>query len=298
MTRGWSLLALAIVGCSTAAADHERLGDHAYREGQYSRALSEYSAAQRGGARSRVWAKAGSAALNAGDFAAATDAFTALVRDDPTRAVEAAVGLTRAAVGAERQGDGAAMGRALLALRQAAPNRPLGRLALGPLESGGDPATDLHLLPSAMAMASGPRGIDALLLRYADAQRTTVACEAAARSYQTLLRRSSDARLRTAAQDGLAECALLLGQDALISGDGFEAERWFALVVRSQSANSRGLMAQIGLGDARVLQGDALGAAVAYQSVLAAPAGSDSLRQVATAKLNSLGAGTPPPTDG
>ncbi len=296
--RGWLLLALVGLGCSAAAADHERLGDHAYREGQFARALSEYQAAQRSGARSRVWAKAGVAALNASDFAAATDAFTALVRDDPTRTVEAAVGLERAAAGAERQGDGATMGRALLALRQVAPSRPLGRLALGPVESRGDPATELHLLPSAMAMAEGPRGIDALLLRYADAQRSTVACEAAARSYQTLLRRTGDARLRTAGQDGLAECALLLGQDALIAGDGFVAERWFDLVVRSQSANARGLVAQIGLGDARVLQGDALGAAVAYQAVLAAPAGSDSLRQVATTKLNSLGAGSPPPTDG
>ncbi|MHB1328278.1 MAG: hypothetical protein ACYC2K_08765 [Gemmatimonadales bacterium] len=298
MRRRWLLLMVALSGCSAAAADHERLGDQAYREGQFARALSEYQAAQRSGARSRVWAKAGSAALNAGDFVAATEAYAALVRDDPTRAIEGAVGLERAAAGAQQQGGGPAMGQALLALRQVAPGRPLGRLALGPVESSGDPAAELHLLPSVMAMASGPRVIDGLLLRYADAQRSTVACEAAARSYQTLLRRTSEARLRTAAQEGLGQCALLLGQDALIAGDGFVAERWFDLVVRLESVDARGLEAQIGLGDARVLQGDALGAAVAYQAVLAAPAGSDSLRQVATSKLNSLGAGSPPPTDG
>jgi hypothetical protein len=92
---------------------------------------------------------------------------------------------------------------------------------------------------------------------------------------------------------------LLLGQDAVGARNGLEAERWFEAVLGVAAGTDRGWRAQIGIGDARMLQGDALGAAVAYQAVVGSGAVSDSLRLVAVGKLNGLGAASPePPSDG
>lgn len=302
MIRGWWLAAIGgLAGCSAAAADHERLADQAYREGRFANALGEYQAAQRNGARSRVWAKAAAAAIGAQAYGSAIDALRELAAEDPTRAAEAAVGLERVARLAERQGPNGLpiVAKAVLALRLVAPNRPLGRLALlsvaGSLEAG----DAIGLIPTAIATAGSARAVDSLLLRFADAQRTTVACDGAARSYRAVLRRTDDNRIRSAAREGLAECALLLGQDALGSRDGRQAERWFEVVLGYESESLRSWRANLGLGDARLLQGDALGAAVAYQAVLSAVAVPDSLREAATAKLNGLGAATvQPPADG
>ncbi len=288
-------------GCTIAAADHERLGDQAFREGRWAKALGEYQAAQRSGVKTRVWAKAGSSAIRAEDFAAAVDAYAELARQDPTRAAEAASGLERVARAAERRGaaGNVAVAKAVLALRGIAPGRPLGRLALATLAAASEPSDAIGILPSALATAGSARGVDTLLLRLGDAQRATVACDGAARSYRTLLRRTEDGRLRVAARAGLADCALLLGQDALGVADGPGAEQWFDLVLGYETETARGWRARIGLGDARVLQGDALGAAVAYQTVASAPGVPDSVRAVAVAKLNGLGAASAePPADG
>ncbi len=289
------------VACSAPASDHERLGDEAYREGRFAAALSEYQAAQRSGARSRVWAKAGAAAVAAEDFEPAAVAYAELAREDPTRLMEAVVGLDRVARAADRAGSRgqAAVTKAVLALRSLAPGRPLGRMARASLADDMELSDALGLIPAALGATGTVRGVDSLLLRLADAQRATVACEDAAASYRTLLRRTTDGRLRGAARSGLADCALLLGQDALSVENGPLAERWFDLVLGFEAATLRGIRAQIGLGDARVLRGDALGAAVAYQAVLAASGVSDSLREVAVTKLNGLGAApTEPPADG
>jgi hypothetical protein len=64
--------------------------------------------------------------------------------------------------------------------------------------------------------------------------------------------------------------------------------------VRVDSTTWTGRRALIGLGDARVGQGDILGAAIAFQSVLderASP--SDSLAMMAADRLRSLGAAGP-----
>ena len=301
--RGSTTLPLLAVlaACSVAAADHERLGDQAYRGGHFAEALGEYQAAQRSGVRTRVWAKTGSAALKAEDYAAATAAYSALAHDDPSRATEAAIGLERVARAAVRGGGSnlANVRKAVLALRAVSPARPLGSLARAPLEASTDASEALGLLPPAIATAGNTRSVDSLLLRYAEAQRTTVACDEAARTYRTLLRRTDDAGLKATGRSGLADCALLLGQDALTTKDGAAAERWFETVVGFEPETVRGWRAQIGLGDARVLQGDALGAAVAYQAVLSGAGVPDSLRNAATVKLNGLGAAsTAPPADG
>jgi hypothetical protein len=94
----------------------------------------------------------------------------------------------------------------------------------------------------------------------------------------------------------LSECALLLGQDAVGVNNGAEAERWFEVVLGSAAGTERGWRAQLGIGDARMLQGDALGAAVAYQAVVSAGTVPDSLRAAAISKLNGLGAASPGPS--
>ena len=299
----WWLLAVAGVGlgCSAAASDHERLGDDAYREGRFAKAGSEYLAAQRSGARSRVWAKAGAAALRADDFSAAATAYADLAREDPTRVLEAVVGLDRVARAADRAGSSgrAAVVQAVLAIRALDPGRPLGRLARTSLSAELEASDALGLLPAALSAAASARAVDSLLLQLAEAQRATVACDDAAGSYRTVLRRTNDSRIKSAARAGLADCAVLLGQDALSMQNGRSAERWFGLVLEFETETARGNRAQIGLGDARVLLGDALGAAVAYQAVLAASGVADSLRQVAVTKLNGLGAASKdPPADG
>jgi len=294
------VLAGGLAGCPAPATDHERLADEQLAAGNYTRALAEYQAAQRSGARTRVWAKAAAAAVKAQDFDAAIDALSELAREDPTRVTEAAVGLEAIARLADRGGQGgtAVVAKAVLAVRAIAPGRPLGRLPLPSVSAVVDPTEAIGLIPTAIATAGSPRTVDSLLLRYAQAQRETVACDAAAGSFKSLLRRTNQPRMTAAAREGLAGCALLLGQDALAGGNAPAAERWFEEVVALDGESARGWTANIGLGDARLLKGDALGAAVAYQAVVSGATVPDSLRQAAIVKLNGLGAATTQPPAG
>lgn len=290
---GLALLLLA--GCSVAAADHERLGDRAYREGRFPGAVAEYRAAARGAGRPRVWAKLGNAALQSRDLGIAIDAFTALAVADPGRSAEAAIGLERAAHLAERGGR-AELGHlagAVRALRTVAPGRPLGRFALAPTIDL-PPGEALGALPAALASAVDARTVDTLLVAYGTAQWVTTACEAATRTFQTVLRRTRDLGLRASASGGVGACALRLGLDALAAEKATIAERWFEAALGAAPTTPSGWRAAIGLGDARLDQGDVLGAALAYQGVLSATGVPDSLTKLATEKLNALGA--PPPS--
>jgi len=289
------LLTLLLGGCSFAAADHERLGDRAYRDGRFADAVAEYRAAVKSHPVARLWAKLGSAALHQGDLGTAITAFTSLVAADPERAAEAAAGLERVAHLAERGGAAEVvhLAAAVRALRSVAPGRPLGHFALAET-SGLPPAEVLGALPSALASAGEGRSVDSLLVAYAGAQRVTTACDAAARTFQTVLRRSRDPGLRSSAGVGIAACALRLGLDALAADQAADAERWFEAAMRASLASPAGWRAAIGLGDARLGQGDVLGAAMAYQRVLSGTGVPDSLVKLASGKLNALGA--PPPS--
>ena len=96
MKRSGLFLALSLAGCGKAAADHERLGDRAYREGRFSQAMAEYRAAQKSGGRARIWAKLGSAALHERDLGTAVEAFTQLEAADHSRSTEAASPMRKA----------------------------------------------------------------------------------------------------------------------------------------------------------------------------------------------------------
>lgn len=287
---------LALAGCSFAAADHERLGDRAYREGRFADAAAEYRAARKSGGRPRVWAKLGAAALHDRDLGTAVEAYAALAAADESRAAEAAAGLERAAHLAERGGSGdlVVLSSAVQALRRVTPGRPLGRFALAPL--AGLPAGEaLGALPAALAAAGEGRTVDSLLVAYGTAQRVTTACESATRTLRTVLRRSRDAGLRNSASAGMTTCALRLGLDALDGEQAEAAEQWFLSAVTVGGATPAGWRAAIGLGDARLRQGDVLGAASAYQGVISAAGVPDTLTRLAIDKLNALG-GPPPGT--
>jgi hypothetical protein len=295
MMRSAVLAALVSGACNSAAADHERLGDRAYREGRYSDAVAEYKASQKSGAQTRVWAKLGGAALHDHALAVAIQAFSALETADPSRSAEAAAGLERVAHLAERGGTGDLLNLAgaVRAIRTVAPGRPLGRFALAP--ASGLPAQEaLGALPAALASASDGRSVDSLLVALGNAQRVTTACETATRTMQTVLRRTRDPGLRTAASEGVGACALRLGLDALAGEQAAAAERWFEAAIAATPGTPTGWRAQIGLGDARLGQGDVLGAAIAYQVVVSAVGVPDSLAKLATGKLNGLGSATPP----
>lgn len=290
---------LVLLACAGPSADHERLGDRAYREGDLVRALAEYQAASTGAPRPRIWAKLGTTALHLREYTAATDAFVRLAQGDATRVDEAAYGLVLVARTAAQEGGGAgAVGRAITALRTVAPNRPLGRLALAPVRAGElDRREAMAVLPVALAAADRGAPVDSLLLRYGQVLRESLACDAAAGVYRTVLRRSRAPALSTSARSGLAECALLLGLDALVSERLEEAERWFDEAASTDYAGPVGWRARIGYGDARQRQGDLLGAAAAFQSVLSGPAVPDSLLRLAAERLNAVGGGAPPPDD-
>lgn len=289
MSRALRMVGAGLLGCVSAAADHERLGDHAYREGRFLAAAAEYRAAIRSGASAPAWAKLGSAALQERQLGTAIEAFTALQEADPDRATEAAIGLERVAQLADRSAGSEViyLAGAVRAIRAVAPGRPLGRWAL---TSGAelDPTEALEAIPAALASATGARTVDSLLVAYGEAQRITTACEAATRTFRTVLRRSQVVPLRNTAAVGLGSCALRLGLDALGGNQAEVAEQWFESAIDAMPASEAGWRAEIGLGDARLIQGDVLGAVLAYQSVLSAPALPDSLRGMATDKLNAL----------
>ncbi len=288
---------LVLMGCPGPSADHERLGDQHYRAGELERALAEYQAGVTPSARGRLWAKLGGTALQLGEFATATEAYQRLAEADPSRVDEAAVGLARVARAAAREGsdDGTPVARAIAVLRIVAPSRPLGRLALA---SAGDAGLSrreaLAVLPVALAAADG-RGVDTLLLRWGGVLRETLACDEAVDVYRTVIRRSRAQGMSGAARAGLAECALILGLEALVAEQLPDAERWFDEAASTDFGGPVGWRARIGYGDARGRQGDLLAAAAAYQSVLSGRQVPDSLLRMAEDRLNAIGGAAPPP---
>lgn len=284
----------AIAACTSAAADHERLGDRAYDAGDYEAALGQYLAAARTRPKDRILAKLGSVALHTGDYREAADAYSRLAEDDPSRAEEAATGLERVARGAEQAGDMTALREAIATLRAIAPQRATGRYAFQLLRKEKLSSSEaLGLLPYAIAAAPDAEAADSLLAVYGSAFQETTACEEAVHAFSAVLRRSQDTVLRIAAGDGLAICALELGREAQAATRAEAAERWYGEAVRVDSASAIGREALIRLGELRVSQGDIFGAALAYQTAIALSESQDSLRAVAVAKLNALGGASP-----
>jgi tetratricopeptide (TPR) repeat protein len=290
--RPFPAILLVLAACGGGAASHEHLGDSHYLAGRFEDAITEYRLAQADGSAPSVWAKLGSAALLAGRPADAISAYDSLAQADPVRVAEAARGLERAA--RLQQADEVQVGRAVAALQRLVPDRPLGRLAMVP-GAGARRGTDARmLLPSALAGAASSAEVNQVLLRYATSLRDASGCEEATTSYRTALRRIHEPALRQEIQSGLAGCGLRLGLRALESDRPELAEQWFTEAASVDAGGPNGLRARIGWGDARLRQGDVLGAAITWQSVVSASGAPDSLAQMAAARINALASAEPP----
>lgn len=274
-----------------AAADHERLGDRYFRAAEWPQALAEYQAAAKNRPSGAVWGKTADAAVRAGDLLAAVHAYEELSKADASRTGEAARGLERVARAAERnpKAGGAVLAAAVVALRRVAPDRPLGRLASAAEAAGtADRLGELTLIPAALAGADPGTEVNRLLLRWAAGLRATTACERAVEVYRMAVRRSPELEMRRQAGEGLGSCALQLGLDAMAAGHAAVAEQWFVEVTQADPGSPVGFRARLGWGDARQAQGDLLGAAIVWQTVVSTPSAPDSLKQEARARISKL----------
>lgn len=279
-----------MAGPATACGreSREEIGDAAYVEGRFADAYAAYAAAAPA-ASADIWAKLGAAAMGMGALDSAAEAYVRLEAEDPARTAEAADGLEIIARRAERAGDLGALRTALFALRRVAPERPLGRLTYALARRAAlTPAEVVALLPSALGAAPDAAGFDRLLLRYAIALRDSEDCPAAAEAYRSVLRRSPAPALRNPAADGLARCAVELGLASLSGNRPVDADRWFTLAAQVDPASPAGRRALVGLGDARVAQGDPIAAAIAWQRAIDRGEPADSIARMASSRLRGL----------
>ena len=284
-----------LAACAGSAADHERLGDNAYAEGEYTTALEEYRTAARGGTEPGVYAKLGLVALKTGNLNEAGEAYRLLAEADKSRATEAARGLEQVAREAERADAGAALETAVSALRQVAPERVTPRQTIALLRSGRLEASEVAALgPLALAAAGDAAAVDQMLVQYGAALQKTTACAEAAELFQAALRRSRDLAVRQRSSEGLGACGLQLGREALLVAQPDKAVEWFAKVIAADPASDYGRLALVGLGDARLAQDDLLGAALAWQDAMAADP-SDSVSSEAKMRLARVADATAAP---
>ncbi len=275
---------LMLVACGPSGGP-EGAGDRSYTEGRYQEALAAYAPLAETTPSPRLWAKIGATALQLGQLREATAAYRSLAEAAPDRADEAAEGLELVIVAAERRRDEVALTEAVAALRAVAPEYPLGRHALTLMQVVDGPVSPTDFA-AALAVAADARTVDSLLVRQADALAGSGACGAAVPLYQAALRRSGRPGNPTA-EAGLVDCFFRMGAAQLTTAPD-SAEVWFRSAAGLDSTTPLGRAAMLGLGDARVRQGDIIGAALAYQTVLSSGLRSDSLSVVAAAKLNAL----------
>lgn len=290
-------IAVWVLGCG-GQPDAERRGDAAYGRGQWAEALREYRSLAGDKADPRVWAKAGSAALHAGELTRAADAYLHLAGEDPTRLAEAAEGLETVARAAERAGRADAMEQAVVGLQAIAPERVPGRDALRlAQQQGADPEELVNLLPGAIAAAGDQATTDSLLALHARLLEKTAGCGQALLQYRAVVRRAQDSALLAAGRKGAADCALALGERAASAGRVADAVLWYAEAARTDSTSETGRRALLAYGDVRVVQGDTLAAALAFQAVAADSTAPDSVAGAARLRLQRIGltpAGTVP----
>ena len=283
MTR-FPLFALLLAACLGGTSRDAR-GDAAWAVGDWTEAHAYYraDAEARGGS---AWGKAGAAALRAGDWPAAVEAWRRLAAEIPARRTEAVEGIWRAAQGAEAAGDAVALREAAGALVALTPGVPLTRLALRLVQLEGVPGELSGVLyPAALAAVADPASADRVLVQLAEEQLEEGRCGPATATFGAVERRTADSVVRRRAGGAISECAIVLGEAAL-ARDPAAAEAWFRQSLRMRSVGDTARRALIGLGDARLRQGDPLGAALHWQEV--AGSGLDELGLRAQERLNAL----------
>jgi len=288
---------LVVAACGGSAADHETLGDRDYVGRQFSDALVEYRIAIKQHPTARLRSKAGAAALHVGDLGEAVSQYVALVTEAGDRRGEAEDGLERVARAAIEANDRAGLTGAIAGLRQINATRPLGayagQLARGVSENG-SPTDAAALLPVAAAAAPDARQEDSLILQYARALTRAGRCEDGLPIFEGLARRQRDAGVARSAEQGLVQCELAVGRQALERGQPQQAEEGFRRAVADGVDTPLGRAAYLGLGDVLLAKRDFSGAADAYlRAIQGAPPG-DSVGEQARQKLGTLSnAGTP-----
>lgn len=279
---------LICAGC-TRGGHRERDGDRLYLRGNYGAALRTYSALAAAHGAPQLWAKTAAAALHAGRLDTAVTALVALADADSSRRTEAGDGLAEVARRAARDHRPGTLAAAVSGLLRVAPSWRVTSFAYTLVQDGSlSPAMEARMLPLALAGAPDAGTFDSLLLRYGALLASHGACADAAYAYRGVARRTPDPLLKDSASAGYATCALRLGVTAFDSNDVIGADRWFGRAARADSGNWTGRRALIGLGDARLRQGDPIAAAIAWQRVAGMSGGADSLGQVARARLRAL----------
>ena len=291
--RDWQVAALLLLaGCAGVAADHESLGDRAYAEGHFADALVEYRLALKQGPTAPLRAKAGAAALHAGDLVAAAEEYQALAQEGGAqRVTEGADGLERVAKAAVEEDDRVGLAAALTGLRAVAAGRALGTFAQQLAQAAGSEplsARGLDVLVYAAAAAADARREDSLMYLYASALARFGRCQQAVPVLEAVVRRQRERAVTAPAQRGLVSCALSLGHRALDSGQAERAEEWFRRAAVGDEGDPLVRAAYIGIGDVLFARGAFAEAAEAYQRAISGAAPGDSLALIAAEKLNQV----------
>ena len=285
---------VALLGCSRASPDHQRLGDQAYLDRSFGDALVEYRLALSTDPENPdLRTKAALAALNGVDLEAAAQEYVALALAGGTsRTEEAADGLVRVANLAIEEGNQTALALALDGLREVAPGRAFGSFA-GHLASSieGQPQTQdaLALLTFAAAGATNAGTQDSLMFVYGTTLRRLGRCKEAAPIFESLIRRQRAPRVAQGARRQLVLCALAEGRRALRNGQVVDAEVWFRRAVAGAGDTPETRAAYIGLGDVRMTEGDYFGAVDAFLRAMDGLLPGDSMYDLADQRLKAIG---------
>ena len=283
-----------LLGCTTAS--YEREGDVAYRDYRFAQALKAYRRATDRTADPGIWAKLGAAALGSKDYREAVEAYRQLASLTPLRVEEATLGIDLVARAALEARDMEGVREAVFALNALAPNRRVGRYALILVQSrelSGD--EELRLIPAAVGAATDRPTADSLLAAYASALQMSVSCDRAIHVYRSVRRRAETGNPALAQAIGgeYASCALALGL-AVAEGTPWTAEEFFREAISADSTSPVGRRSLVAFGDVRVVQGDFLGGALAYQAALDLTPVPDSIGDLAAERLNAIAAAAIP----
>lgn len=276
-------LLLGAAACGTRMSD-ELLGDAATADGRWGAAVEAYAEA---GREPRIVAKRAAAALEAGRPGAAALAWVAVAGADTARRGEAAAGLARAALLAQRQGDMLSLATAVRGLQEVAPGWPLGRLAL-PLRLEAFPSDEdvIALVPAILAAAPARDVADDALVALAAAWRSRDRCDRASPILVSLGQRL-DGAAATQAGASLAACQLELGLAALRDGDLETARGALSTAISRDPSGPSGRRALVALGDVHLLMGDVIAAQLAWRTAAAGAAEADSITALALDRLSA-----------
>jgi tetratricopeptide (TPR) repeat protein len=281
-----------IFGCFTSAADHARLGDQAYGDGDFSGALVEYRLALRQRAPDGpLRARAAQAAFNAGDLLAATEEFVAMAVEAPERKAEAVDGLELVARAAVEQSNGPALEAAVAGFGEFAEGRALGGFARELAGTLGDAPRSQEALPVLLfAAAAAPDAAqqDSLMFVYASVLRRLDRCNEALAVFESLARRARRARLAENARVDGANCALSAGRTALDRGTPEVAAEWFVRAASIGGNTPLGRQGYVRLGDVRLALGAYDEALAAYERAILGLPPTDSLYRAVSDRINAV----------